>query len=740
MTHHHARLSVIGPTFLLLLLACQGAGSGEVSCDPGALLPCTCTSGASGVQTCSDGAWGDCACAESDVAEPPKDCPAGMSWVDGACRPKEIEAPDPGPEPEACVPDCVGRICGGDGCGGSCGQCGTGEFCANGTTCMLDCDKAVCGGDICCDHTCCGDECCSAGQLCIDERFCCAPHCGGKVCGDDGCGGSCGTCPAGCECRYGGCECCEDACPTEGLRECLGSAWRQCGDFDADPCLEWGDKKPCGGGGCDSATGQCVGCAEACADLACGAVMACDCGGCFGCADRCVEHACVPTEHVAAECHEGDLEWADSCGDWEGDLAEDCACGCAQGACLPAICTAGDARCNGSAREACDEDGCDWSELENCGCGCVSGACTAAVCAAGERRCAGDEVEVCEEGGCGWGALESCDCGCEAGACAEVVACAAGAERCVASVHEVCAADGCGWDAEDTCPCGCEGEACAEAACEEGALRCADGAVERCGVGGCEWALFETCEHGCEDGACQGEPPPLTCDGWTCVASWYATHDGCDCDCGCWDPDCDDPEATLYGCGVWQRCVQPGVCEDHEEPPPIACEGWLCSLHYYADGEDCDCNCGCWDPDCDDPATELYGCGYGQSCVQPGVCQDDAPPPDLCEGWTCNAAYFDDGDYCDCDCGCWDPDCDDPATSVWGCGYGQSCVQPGVCEDPEPPPPPCEGWTCNGMWYGDWGYCDCGCGCWDPDCADPDLPVFGCVLDQTCEPPGLCQD
>ena len=59
---------------------------------------------------------------------------------------------------EACVPDCTGKECGGDGCGGSCGTCKEGEECLSG--------KCVC-----------------------------LPQCAGKECGDDGCGGEC---PPGC--------------------------------------------------------------------------------------------------------------------------------------------------------------------------------------------------------------------------------------------------------------------------------------------------------------------------------------------------------------------------------------------------------------------------------------------------------------------------------------------------------------------------------------------------------------
>lgn len=46
-----------------------------------------------------------------------------------------------------------------------------------------------------------------------------ACSCAGRECGDDGCGGSCGTCPSGMTCNAGVCEGCEPAC-----------AGRECGD------------------------------------------------------------------------------------------------------------------------------------------------------------------------------------------------------------------------------------------------------------------------------------------------------------------------------------------------------------------------------------------------------------------------------------------------------------------------------------------------------------------------------
>ena len=70
----------------------------------------------------------------------------------------EPDAAEAVPEVDVCLPQCAGKVCGEDGCGGQCGTCaGKQDVCANG--------------------------------LCV-----CQPDCTGKACGDDGCGGSCGTC------------------------------------------------------------------------------------------------------------------------------------------------------------------------------------------------------------------------------------------------------------------------------------------------------------------------------------------------------------------------------------------------------------------------------------------------------------------------------------------------------------------------------------------------------------------
>jgi len=97
-------------------------------------------------------------------------------------------------------PDCDGRECGDDGCGGSCGTC-------------------------------------SPGLVCTDDGACvaCEANCTGRECGDDGCGGSCGTCGADETCQSGRCE--------EATDNCTGD---DCSTPTPTPT-------PTPGGGCSSA-------------------------------------------------------------------------------------------------------------------------------------------------------------------------------------------------------------------------------------------------------------------------------------------------------------------------------------------------------------------------------------------------------------------------------------------------------------------------------------------------------
>lgn len=102
-----------------------------------------------------------------------------------------------------CTPQCAGKQCGADGCGGSCGTCMSGQTCSTTSQCgcMPQCANKQCGDDGC------GGVCgqCAMGRTCSTQGQCsCTPSCAGKTCGDNGCGGSCGTCTNGQVCSAAG--------------------------------------------------------------------------------------------------------------------------------------------------------------------------------------------------------------------------------------------------------------------------------------------------------------------------------------------------------------------------------------------------------------------------------------------------------------------------------------------------------------------------------------------------------
>jgi hypothetical protein len=91
--------------------------------------------------------------------------------------------------------------------GKSCGDDGCGGSC--GTCASGSCVNGSCCVPNCTGKTCgdngCGGSCGSCGAGTCISGSCCMPSCGGKTCGDNGCGGSCGTCGTGKLCSSGGC-------------------------------------------------------------------------------------------------------------------------------------------------------------------------------------------------------------------------------------------------------------------------------------------------------------------------------------------------------------------------------------------------------------------------------------------------------------------------------------------------------------------------------------------------------
>lgn len=144
-----------------------------------------------------------------------------------------------------CAPQCTGKQCGDNGCGGTCGTCPGGAACsANGQcACTPRCSGKVCGDDGC------GGTCgmCPGTQACTPAGQCCTPNCTGKACGVDGCGGLCGRCANAQACIMGACgtdnglACVQrpDTCDTDGdcggpPNRCVQAPVMKCGNPPTD--------------------------------------------------------------------------------------------------------------------------------------------------------------------------------------------------------------------------------------------------------------------------------------------------------------------------------------------------------------------------------------------------------------------------------------------------------------------------------------------------------------------------
>jgi len=167
--------------------------------------------------------------------------------------------------------------------------------------CVPVCDDLACGDDGC------GGSCgtCAGSTFCVDGAcVSCQPDCLSKQCGDNGCGGTCGTCGATQTC--GNDYFCQDACVAACTgKECgpdncggtcgtcesgLSCSAGRCGAACEPAC----DGKDCGPDGCGGACGNCdVGlsciggqceapCAPACSNRQCGDD---GCGGTCGTCD-----------------------------------------------------------------------------------------------------------------------------------------------------------------------------------------------------------------------------------------------------------------------------------------------------------------------------------------------------------------------------------------------------------------------------------------------------------------------
>ena len=215
-----------------------------------------------------------------------------------------------------------------------------------------DCDGKQCGNDGCggACGTCAGDLYCDGSQ-CVA----CLPNCFGYECGPDGCGGTCGECDPGALCdEHGKCEICVKACfgKSCGADGCGGTCgtcpeeWFCSDEGLCVDCLSDCGTKECGPDGCGGQCGycefgqpcnmdgtcppclpDCTG--KQCGDDGCGGTCG-DCGSSGTCATSTGKCTCEPdcTDKVC-----GDNGCGGSCGICEGETQL-----CSSGHCfVPAV-------------------------------------------------------------------------------------------------------------------------------------------------------------------------------------------------------------------------------------------------------------------------------------------------------------------------------------------------------------------------------------------------------------------
>ena len=400
----------------------------------------------------------------------------------------------------------------------------------------------------------------------------CQPSCGGKECGNDGCGGSCGGCQQGYSCKNGQCK--EGPCQAD----CSG---KDCGDDGCDgscgPCY---GQDECQGGQCICQP-NCSG--KECGDDGCGG----SCGACGG-NEICQDGKCMGEEQPGCQGGCGD------CGKCSTDPPQ-------IGSYCKADISKNGKMCEGNPSKVCDGGQCVQGECQP---NCSGKECGPGGCGGSCGWCSG--TESCENGKC------VADCECNSGPCCD--GCyhepdgahclpdgATGAFECVDGTCGGCGLEQqscCDWDSDFPCNfmtleciggvcahCGSLGEPCCDLAgspnhCWDDGLECQNGA---CVVGQAAWMDPGT-------GLVWQDPPSAGNYDWDDAIAYCQNLDWA----GKSDwrlPDIDELRSLIKGCSL---TVTGGACNVSTECSSLNCMNSACDgcKNYFGPGKQ-----GCYWPE-----------------------------------------------------------------------------------------------------------------------------------------------
>jgi agmatine/peptidylarginine deiminase len=513
------------------------------------------------------------ACVEGRCAHTAKQCPAGQT-----CNPATGQCA------AGCVPQCAGRQCGADGCGGSCGTCGGGAQCFVGM-CVNDCVGVPYEG--CCDGAVawyCNPQ---AGTLvsepCGEGQAAAYPFCGwtgpqnGYYCSDAEVGAEpSGALPLECEayliCLDADCDEGEICDPVAG--GCVPDPNTVCDEMPFEGCCE-GDSVVW----CEDGLRYSADCGQNSPPTTCGWDGD---NGFF----NCVATAPTPPAGITAVCPGGCATVAD-CDDGELCTEDSCVDGRCRFTRIPGCCVAV-SDCNDRnpcTTDSCSNNQCGWTAIPDCTCTVAlcddANPCTTEVCGAdglcvytrvpgccNEARDCNDRnvctEDTCVANGCVHTEIAGCQQPCEAHSdCLDADICTN--DRCVAGFCDHSRIVGC---CTQDAHCGdaslCTIDSCGDNnACVHVPKTCDAGLICNPNSGNCEPPCTPSCagkvcgDNGC-GGSCGTCPVGFTCgdDGERCVET-----------CSCIGMECGVPAAGCPPCG---QCADGEECNTFFQCVPSA--------------------------------------------------------------------------------------------------------------------------------------------------------------------------